>query len=1082
VIEHMASWVVFQDGPMALHDRQRVAVSWKRWVLGAALAAAVPAITVALIRASSDRAIGRVADAAESLAAWPLEARLSGGFPDLHPHVTSRAAVVASHADGDELKKTRVALSAAVKKYGKADDIHALGLAELLVGEVERAVDTLSNVLLMETGRHDLQAAIALSSRAALLSNLSAALLQRVHVAPSSRDSILAFETADRAWLLEQTPEIAWNRAVAVEALHSPVDAIDAWEDYLRLDGGSSWAVGARTRLDALRRPRPAAGWAAAKTTLEKVVRAGDAGSAESIVRAFPAEARALVEDELLSCWARAELSGAQEQAGDCLHRASVIAAVLRQVQGDPLLMEAVRAIVTPSVRGLADAHARYANARALYGKAKYVDAHREFASTIPLFESEGTPFVILARVYMAGSSYNLGRYGVAIEEIEDLMTAIPDAARFRSASGRAHWVLGTSSAFLGNFDRCINEYTAAVTLFRDARENGLAVGMHERLAGAYEMMGDRDRAWATRFEALAELAERGQVDQLLQAFEGGARAAQRHGYPSLARLFTRRELAILRNRQPSEVRAGALSRLAQLSRAEGDLRAAAYYAALAWDVVERIEEPSSRQFARTDPNVLRGVLPEMSDTRRLELLRVAVGTADENLNAYGRVENNLLLSREYARRGDAAAAIESLTEALRGVDLQEQSIRGLQERDAILDEYRSANRELLGLLVQRGQTVDALLHAERSRARTVGDGALDAPAVETESDLRALQRAIPDDTAVVEYVTLDDRVLCWLITSQRIEMFSAPVPRELVRAASEGMSTADGEGFVAAAADASQWLVAPWIPAVSPKISTLVFVTDDETADTPFNALIAGPSMLIDRFRILTAPSLAVHVAARERDRRLRADAHGTLVVVAAVDGRPDRDLEPLGRGRREAERLRRRNNVRVLDDATRSAVLGALPSAGAIHVTTHAITNEDQPSLSALVLQREGGDEGLLYVHEIAGLPLRSTRMVFIAACEAARAGRKGREGTATIGRAFLAAGAPVVIGSTRDLDDTVAAAIVEEFYRRVDAGADPVTALRQTQLSMKGRFAPVDWAPLQVMGGIESREGEPWLSNWK
>jgi CHAT domain-containing protein len=226
-----------------------------------------------------------------------------------------------------------------------------------------------------------------------------------------------------------------------------------------------------------------------------------------------------------------------------------------------------------------------------------------------------------------------------------------------------------------------------------------------------------------------------------------------------------------------------------------------------------------------------------------------------------------------------------------------------------------------------------------------------------------------------------------------------------------------------------------PWIDAVSPKISNLVFVTDDETANVPFNALSERSSMLIERFGIVTAPSFAVYTAAHEREMQPRANAGGTLLVAAAVEGRPER-IRAAGARPPRSRSPSHAWECPILDAATRRSAIAAAPTAGAIHVTTHAITNSEQPSLTALVLQPEHDDAGLLYVHEIAGLQLRSTRMVFIAACEAARAGSKGREGTATIGRAFLAAGAPVVIGSTRDLNDTVAAAIVEEFYRRVDA----------------------------------------------
>jgi CHAT domain-containing protein len=383
-------------------------------------------------------------------------------------------------------------------------------------------------------------------------------------------------------------------------------------------------------------------------------------------------------------------------------------------------------------------------------------------------------------------------------------------------------------------------------------------------------------------------------------------------------------------------------------------------------------------------------------------------------------------------------------------------------------------------LLVRRNEPVQALLQAERSRARTISSGELKAQDVETESDVRVLQRSIGEQTAVVYYATLDERLLTWLLTRDRIELFQTLISREQLRTEIDALSTDRNDAFIRAAAAASEHLVAPWIAGVPAATSVLVFIPDDETANVPFNALFGGSSMLIAKFGTLAAPSLAVHIAACARDLQLQANATAPLLVVAAVDGRDDSKLAPLPGGRREVERLRRKSGVHVLDglDASRRGVLAALPRAGAVHITAHALANETQPSLSALVLQRENGDDGLLYVHEIAGQQLRTTRMVFIAACDAAKAGSKAREGTATIGRAFLTAGVPIVIGSTRDLNDVSTSMVVEEFYRRLDAGADPVTALRHTQLSMNGRLAPVEWAALQVMGGLTKAKKEPWL----
>jgi tetratricopeptide (TPR) repeat protein len=78
---------------------------------------------------------------------------------------------------------------------------------------------------------------------AQLLSDLAAAYI-------AAGDFQRAHETSERAWQLAQTPEIAWNRAVAAEHVDPPPVVIAKWNKYLELDPSSPWSAAARKRLD----------------------------------------------------------------------------------------------------------------------------------------------------------------------------------------------------------------------------------------------------------------------------------------------------------------------------------------------------------------------------------------------------------------------------------------------------------------------------------------------------------------------------------------------------------------------------------------------------------------------------------------------------------------------------------------------------------------------------------------------------------------------------------------------------------------------------------------------------------------
>ena len=114
------------------------------------------------------------------------------------------------------------------------ENLHALGVSQLLLGNASEAVQTLGDALSKSGG-------LDASTDVALISDYSAALSARAVQARSTDSATLAARAAERAWSLRRTPETAWNRAVALE---TP----EAWRDYLALDSTSDWAREARAR------------------------------------------------------------------------------------------------------------------------------------------------------------------------------------------------------------------------------------------------------------------------------------------------------------------------------------------------------------------------------------------------------------------------------------------------------------------------------------------------------------------------------------------------------------------------------------------------------------------------------------------------------------------------------------------------------------------------------------------------------------------------------------------------------------------------------------------------------------------
>jgi anti-sigma factor RsiW len=131
-------------------------------------------------------------------------------------------------------------------------NLHAVGVASLLLGHTDAAIDLLHEALLAETGRTRAADAIDDSNDARLLNDLSVALASRTTIHPTMADKGESLRCAEKAWRLGGTQEAAWNRAIAIETLNgsgSP-SARTAWHDYLALDPKSQWSEEARKKLE----------------------------------------------------------------------------------------------------------------------------------------------------------------------------------------------------------------------------------------------------------------------------------------------------------------------------------------------------------------------------------------------------------------------------------------------------------------------------------------------------------------------------------------------------------------------------------------------------------------------------------------------------------------------------------------------------------------------------------------------------------------------------------------------------------------------------------------------------------------
>jgi CHAT domain-containing protein len=167
---------------------------------------------------------------------------------------------------------------------------------------------------------------------------------------------------------------------------------------------------------------------------------------------------------------------------------------------------------------------------------------------------------------------------------------------------------------------------------------------------------------------------------------------------------------------------------------------------------------------------------------------------------------------------------------------------------------------------------------------------------------------------------------------------------------------------------------------------------------------------------------------------------------------------------------------SVRVLvgTHATRDTLLGLpeLPRAELVHVATHGIASESDPSRSGLWLA--AGDStlwpGFLSVADIRMLKLDAS-LVTLSACETGLGRLERGEGVVGLTRAFLGAGAGSVVVSLWSVNDASTAMLMNAFYRELlTRGAARDVALATAKRALLARAetrAPFYWAPFVLVG---------------
>jgi CHAT domain-containing protein len=929
------------------------------------------------------------------------------------------------------VREAVLAIERASAAVSSSQALHALGLAHVATGQVDAAI-------------REFQDALAVSppdDAVSIRSDLAAALIDRSlrHAEPA--DAARALDSASGALHSSASylPAL-FNRAAALEILGPRTLAIEAWESYLRADGGSEWANEARTRLATLRTP------------------SADASDIRTI------ELFHHVEQDSLLTWAgsteltRVSLAVSLRGDADELH------ARTPDVELTGLLLAAVESAHWSAPR-------RACLARALTARAEW---HKEYDLVAQdlAFRAAGQEVRALACAGLPTVGAEIG--AALVRDRNEAYDPLGDLAReaeargFLRAAALARISRGNTALRRTDLSAGLTILTDAMTTALKAHDLELASTASAMLADAYQQHGEESRVWRALQQALAWLPAITDKRLFYSVVRAAADAARQERHFAASLPYS----GLLANPSAGWSNAGALA-YAHLERADalqglGDLQEAGSELLIAQGLIPGLVDESIRGELENEMLVSRGQLEVLQSPRAaVDTLARPLAYFADHKTTFRLAAVLLARGRAYRGLGEMSDAAADWERAARLIEDQQPAVRDEQLRISRFSALWDVYSELVRSYEADGQ--QALHVVERARSRELLDSLGRDRSYGEFSPLNgeALWNWLPDRTFALVYCALPDSLLIWGVQRDGVRLHHVAVSQARLETLVGRTLEELQQGRETTARELATLLLGDTqIPA---ETDHLLIVPDGPLHSVPFAALrVDGSRYLVERVIPVVAPTLSVARAISARVPQLKSAA-----VLLAAYGAPsaDDDLPALPGVDRELSGLRHVYPLaRVLmgADATPEAVLREAQKSRLIHIASHAVVNPSYPSESRLLLAG-GPSKGSLVPAQISSTRLVAQPVVVLSGCGTA-AGRVYRgEGQLSLVRPFLIAGASAVIATLWPLRDSVAPRTTMAIHLGLRLGLGASTALADAQ-----REAIRDGVPLQDWGAFSSFGG--------
>lgn len=1035
------------------------------------------------------------------------------------PFVTKRSGADTQNVNEPERQRAELILLEALSKDPDAEVRHGLGKVYLAKNDPDRAIEQFEAALKNDPNNAQIYADLG----AAWLEK-GKTKLDRTAPKPETGKGMeelgRSLEYLNKALEIDTTSlEALFNRALAEQNLTLFDQAEQDWREYLKRDSTSPWSEEARKYLKLLEE-RKAKTAGTKDQLISDFLRSYETQNDDAAWRALSLSRSRMgnrVVETLLDDFLNLTSGGRVDEANTKLKIISYAGALeVTRVQ-DRFTSDLARgyADATPAERVIrAQARGMMKSAVSVYNKGEWQQAVDLFSKSRELFAKSGDEVEILFAESLVGYSYLRIPDPQRAIPIFERLSRVFEAKRYRSFYAQSVFAMADAVASRNEFSKVLEHTAKSLVLSEQIQDHANVIRCLTAQTSAQIVVGNYSESLAAAFRALS-LAETIPPDAKLTwpLYHEAAIDFYFLGMPAVALQFENEALRLALEAEMLFQSSRSYDRLALIHELLGKFDEAVKYSEQARAIGLKLSDgpPKTNVLAHSALNFGRLYRETGNPERALE-------SYDQAIDLYRKL--NMDTYQYQARKGKLLAHIQLGNDAAVEAELDTVVDWFERNREKIAEEsYRNKffdtgqNAYDIAVDFQYSRKKDpakSFNYAEASRARSLLDlkstgaqltGDRQNPELQLSNiawslKLNQIQEQLPQQSQLVQYFVLDDKVIAWVVTKGNLKSGHTMISRaeldEKIQKFSRMLAHPNSnqtDELNNLAKELHTILIKP-VESYLDSGRHIAIVPDDNLSFVPFVAVVSPTSgkYLIEDYAVQIASSATLFVNSSAKAQRGKIDSERLLIVGnPRFDRRQFAGLSDLPGAEREAREIAKLYGATPLigRDATVARVNELLVDADIIHLATHALTDEGSPLLSKLLLSEDESKDqlthhasrGSLQASEIYAMNFPRTRLVVLSACQTGIERAYSGEGAIGLARPFIATGVPLVVASLWPVESESTADLMISFHKHRKQGhLSTVAALREAQLEairnqQRSSTNNYSWAAFVVIGGHTS-----------